>query len=253
MTSTITKEHISQFITSIASEYCLDEDKLIIEWEKQLKLEKSKKSAGKGKGKGKVKKSSVNNEVLPGELTDDILNNSSLAELKEFCRNRKLKVSGAKALLIARLKGEEEDVPKKTETKTGAGKKKSTKVVSDVKAKKNEEKSTVLEQIKDKATSIQVRRNRRGNLTHAETGLVFQKIDGDLQVIGHEDENGTIQNLNKEDIQNCKKFKFNYVQLPTNLDSNKEKEDEEEEIISDEEEEEEEVEIEEEEVEEDEE
>lgn len=235
MATTITKEHISQFISSIASEYAIDEDKLIIEWEKHLNI---KKNAGKGKGKGKTagtaKKSPPKVEVTPGELTDDILENSSLAELKEYCRNRKLKVSGAKAVLIARLKGEDEEVPKKPAGKTGAGKKKTTKVVSDKEAKKIEEKSTVLEQIKEKATSIQIRRNNHGNLVHAETNLVFQKFDGELKAIGRQDEKGEVQSLNKEDIQNCKKLKLQYAQIPNNLDSKKEDDDEEEEIIEDE-------------------
>ena len=130
MASTITNEHISQFINSIGSEYCIDEDKLGVMWEIQFRLvEDTKKEAAKGKakpppakGKAKVKPPPAKGKAVVFEGIDEEklenLEKFKLAELREFCKNRGLKVSGTKNVLIARLRGEEEpESPKK-----GAGK-----------------------------------------------------------------------------------------------------------------------------------
>ena len=223
-TTGINKEKISQFISSIASKYELEEEELITHWE-QLKISITKKTAGKGKTTKKA-------DVASEPVLDENIEGLTLVKLKELCRTRGLKISGLKAALVARLKGEEEPEVSKTSAGKGkAGKKK--KVVSDKSAKQIEEKSTVLDKLKEKSTICEIRRNNFNNILHSESNLVFKKINGEPIVIGHEGENGVVLPLNKEDIQNCKKYKFNSIGLPENLDTKK---DEEEEIIEDDEE-----------------
>ncbi len=228
----ITKDHISRFISSIAATYELGEEDLLAQWEKQMKLE-SKKNKSAGGKKGGVKKTTpLTTDPVPPEM----LTGSTLVELKEFCRNRDLKVSGTKAILIARLKGEDENKPKDKAPPA----KKPKKVVSDKRAAKIEGKSTVLEKLKGRAPTIEIRRDRKtGNLVHPETNLVFEGANGDHFAVGHQGDDGAVEPLTKEDIQNCKKFKFTFAAIPPNLDSKQEEgEDEEfeeeEEIIDDE-------------------
>jgi hypothetical protein len=218
----ITEDQISQFICSISNKYEIGEDDLIKQWETQFKI--NKKSPVK---KPSVEKLEYIDHTKP--VPEEILNSSTLVELKEFCRNRGVKVSGTKANLIARLKGEEE-------TKTVV--KKSVKITNDKKAKKIEESSVVLEQLKSRAPSFELRRNNYGNIVHPDFNLVFNKINGENTVIGTENESGKVEQLTKEDIQLCKKYKFQFIGIPEIL-NNTDEEVIEEEIIDDEEEEEE--------------
>ena len=63
---------------------------------------------------------------------------------------------------------------------------------------------------------IQIKRNQFGNFEHFETGLVFSKLD--KKVIGKQNEDGTITELTKNDIEICNKFKFKYT-IPENLNN----------------------------------
>jgi len=206
-------ESISEFISSIATKYKLDENDLIKQWEEKFTIQKN------------IQKNIPNTERVP----DEVLNNSTVAVLKEFCKNRGLKVSGTKAVLISRLKGEEETPKKKTPPKK-------RKIISDKTAIKIEEKSTILQKLKSEVPTIEIRRNNFGNYTHPETNLVFQKDENGEVVIGHQNNDGSIGHLSKNDIQLCKKFKFKYSGIPENL--NEQNEEEEIEELEDEEEEE---------------
>jgi hypothetical protein len=63
-----------------------------------------------------------------------------------------------------------------------------------------------------------LRKNKFGNFEHFETGLVFQSETE--TVYGKQNENGKVDILTDDDIEQCKKFKFNY-KLPDNLNTNK--------------------------------
>lgn len=135
-------------------------------------------------------------------------------ELSGVCKSRGLKVSGARQDLIDRIledlkKGDapvEKDAPKKQTTLTKAG------------VLKKETNTSVLKKIATAAPTLQIKRNKFGNYEHAETGLVFDKED--KTVIGKQGDDGNIYELDDDDIENCKRFKFNY-NIPENLDSRK--------------------------------
>jgi hypothetical protein len=74
--------------------------------------------------------------------------------------------------------------------------------------------------------------NKHGNFEHFETHLVF-KNDPSRACYGKQNEDGSIHQLTKEDIELCKKYKFPYIPIE-NLQSNKHNNDEINEDIDDE-------------------
>lgn len=142
------------------------------------------------------------NDLSPGRLAT-----CSVVELKALCRTHGYKVSGAKALLIDRLLGKDGEAKSKPVVKTSK---------SDDKKPVHKE-TDIIKKLKSKIPTIPIRRNEFGNMCHPETQLVFDPKLG--KVIGKQNDNGEIDDLNDDDIQSCKKFKFDY-QVPDNLDKN---------------------------------
>lgn len=92
------------------------------------------------------------------------------------------------------------------------------KVVTKIKEKKGKyQNKPVLSNIVKNTPIIQIRRNKYGNYEHEPTNLIFDK---DEKIVIGKQENENIIELTEEDIESCKKFKFNY-KLPENLDKGK--------------------------------
>lgn len=136
------------------------------------------------------------------------LTSMNVAELKALCKQHGLRVSGKKSDLIARL----------------------AEVLSESKEEENKEEEEVEidedspkasprpKKTKLKSREFTIRPNAWGNFEHPETQLIFDKTD--KIVIGTQQDDGTIADLTPSDIENCKKYGFNWT-VPEKLESKK--------------------------------
>jgi|UniRef100_A0A6C0J1Z7 hypothetical protein len=147
------------------------------------------------------------------KATDEIDHNHLLSckvpELKAMCKQRKLKCSGTKSELISLLLGVNKDSLQSPEPKKSPTKKSSV-------SKKVETESPAIKKVTSTLTTIPIRRNQFNNYEHPETSMVFDIKT--KKVVGKQQDDGSVSSLTSEDIENCKKFKFEYV-IPENLDS----------------------------------
>ena len=181
---------IQRFIEQLAKKYNLDKKELYTIWDGNTDI-------------GKVV------EPEKKEEDEDVarLMKCSATELKNLCKKQGHKCSGNKSMLVARLLNKEVVSPKNTISKA---------------TQKQAKPDNIVKQIQKKVPTIQLRRNKYGNFEHPETTFVFTVKGNDKEVIGKQqyDDEGTILELNTDDIELCNKFKFHYV-LPDNLDKNK--------------------------------
>lgn len=147
-------------------------------------------------------------KVENDELSFENLIKYTKPELSALCKKYGQKCSGNKEQLKDRLtsvrdaKKEGKEVPT---TKKKASKTKKTKAP----------KHPVIEKIAKNNETLNLRKNEHGNICHPSTNLVFEeKI-----AVGTQNDDGSVDPLTEEDIENCKKFKFQY-QIPDNLDQN---------------------------------
>ena len=145
-------------------------------------------------------------ESKPEPLSAAKLMKCNKPELKKLCKDRGLKLTGTKAVLLQRLLGnkEAETVPKKKETKSTT--------------KNNQKTPKIIKKLQTNISTMVIRRNAHGNLEHSESSLVFDRKT--KKVIGKQSDDGSILPITKEDINICNKYKFDYI-LPENLDVNK--------------------------------
>jgi hypothetical protein len=182
---TIINKKIKLYIKNIAETYNLNEEELWTIWSQESNTNTNTN----------IK---TVEEDIDGELSTFNLQKCLRKDLQDMCKKRSMKISGTKAALIALLQGES----------------KQEKLSNTIK----QTEPAVINKIKESIPVIAIRRNNWGNLEHAETSFVFDKKK---KVIGRQNqEDGTIDNLNKDDINICNKYKFAYV-LPENLDNNK--------------------------------
>ncbi len=153
-------------------------------------------------------------------VTPETVTKMTKPELSGVCKSRGLKVSGTRQDLIDRiledLKKGDSSSSTAPSSSSSAAKKQTTLTKAGV--LKKEAATSVLKKIASTAPTLQIKRNKFGNYEHADTGLVFDKED--KMVIGKQGDDGNIYELDDEDIENCKRFKFNYT-IPENLDSRK--------------------------------
>jgi hypothetical protein len=97
--------------------------------------------------------------------------------------------------------------------------------------KKKTRKETIVEKLNVSLNSIIIKKNKFGNYIHSPTKFVFNK--NTKSVIGKEDDDGNIIQLNTNDINICNRYKFKYV-VPDDLNINKDESEEDDEIIDDE-------------------
>ena len=116
----------------------------------------------------------------------------SKKELTELCKNKNLKVSGTRNDLIARII--EYD----------------TKLIQ-----KNTPQNNIVKKLTEKLPKLELTKNEFGFFEHPETKFVFDTKT--QKVFGKQNQNGSVDELDAEDIETCKKFKFLY-NIPLNLD-----------------------------------
>ena len=174
---------ISKFIDILSSKYSIDKDELEMIW------------SGK--------------EPQVVEFSLDRIYKANKAELSAMCKAKGLKCTGTKDELISRLNGGSDKNEMKKESDDKSAKKETKKEQG-----KNNMPS-LLRAITSKISDTPIKRNQFGNFEHAETRLVFNR---DTQTVnGKQQDDGTVSSLTDEDIELCKKFKFNF-KIPDNLD-----------------------------------
>ena len=204
----VVDEVIHKFIQQLASKYDLDQSELLAEWE-------GNSSASETKMKSPPEKSSIMDIPSVDDNIDHVkLLKYKKPELQALCRQRGIKCSGTKNQLISYLLGKEQPLsPKKSEP---------TKKKASVSATATATATPVLKKLTSQIPTVAIRRNQFGNHEHPETSFVFDKKT--RKVIGKQNDDGSIGDLSSEDIETCKKMKFQYV-LPGNLDKKAQLED----------------------------
>lgn len=205
------RKTVSKFIIAISEEY----EGIDIE-----ELEEKFNKLCKPKKKVTIKNPEVE-EIPKKELTEQDLVSLTVVQLKELCKARKLKVSGKKDELKARLLGKEvATVPKKkSDEKTGY----KTPARITTKHLKKEKNADVIKKLESIQSKQPIRRNAQGLLVHPETNLIFSEEEDPVKktrlVIGVV-KDGEKSMLTAENINTCKQYKFEYI-LPDNLASEK--------------------------------
>jgi hypothetical protein len=207
LNSTITKiveEYIQNFISKVSEKYNIDETDLFSLFNNKSdsvskpKLESKHDSGSKSESKydSEIKKDFI--------ITNEMLLKANKEELKAMCKTKGYKCTGTKDILINRLLGKDDNPSPKSKNTVVAAKKPAA------------TKSTNLHIVK--IPELLIKRNKWNNFVHEETQLVF---DNDSKsVIGKQNTDGTIEELNIELIDICNAFKFKY-KLPNNLDNKK--------------------------------
>jgi hypothetical protein len=136
-------------------------------------------------------------EVKPtsSNLDKDNLQKLTKNDLVNICKEKKIKHTGTKPELIDRLLEHKNKV-----------------IVEKTKP------ICISEKIQTTLETIQIRKNKFGNYEHFETRIVFDK--NNQNAVGTQNDNGKIDTLTQEDIEQCKKYKFKF-QLPSNITSKK--------------------------------
>ena len=140
----------------------------------------------------------------------------SKKELIVLCKEKKIKCTGTKEMLIdfltktdpgfTRLQHKPLSLTKNTQPKISFSPDNKKKKVKVIKAIKHEQQT------------LKLSKNEHGNYMHLESNLIFDKIT--QKVIGKQ--NGDkIYKINVDDIEKCKFYNFDY-DIPFNLDSSKE-------------------------------
>ena len=124
-------------------------------------------------------KPKVCNDKLISEM-----NSKKKNELVELCKEMELDTKGNKKDLVARI------VKEKTKP------------------------NNIMKKIKSSINSIIIKKNKWDNYEHTPTRFVFNP--NNKTVIGKQENDGNVIQLNKDDITICNQYKFKY-NLPTNL------------------------------------
>lgn len=146
---------------------------------------------------------STNLDSEMDDLSPSRLYNCGKAELIALCKYHNKKCSGKKTILINRLLNRDEN------TDVIMTKKKSV--------NKDKEQPTIIKKLTANIPNLIIKKNKFGKYEHKETGFIFNDTK---VVIGKQNIDGSINQLNEEDIDICNSFKFKF-KFPVNLDENK--------------------------------
>jgi hypothetical protein len=159
-------------------------------------------------------------EDVGSQLNVNMIMGLTVPELKALCKANKLSTSGKKQDLIDKL----------VSISTGAGDNSGNNAINQnpVVSKVGDVETPVPRKKKRSPnrmpnipiSSIQIKKNQFENYEHPETKLVFDKET--RQVIGKQQDDGTISELTEEDIQKCDQFKFSY-RIPEKIINEEEK------------------------------
>jgi hypothetical protein len=203
---------VSQFAKEIARRQGIDYDEIIKIWEEVSKTSSPEKPISKNTCKKTKTESKQESNVDMSDLSPERLYKCSKAELTALCKTHSKKCTGTKEVLISRLLGkDDEEAPKEKK----GNKPVKTDVKKETKTSKKEPVS-ILKKLSETAQTFAIRKNKFGNFIHPETELVFN--DKTKKVVGKQKDDGTISELTEDDIETCKKYKFQY-DIPNNLDS----------------------------------
>lgn len=190
---------VGDFIDQVATKYGLNTDELQLLWDKSGETGKAvSRQASK-------KTSSPVADLNMDDITPERINACNVAELKALCKAHGHKCGGRKAVLVARLLGLDEENPPDV-----------PRVVKKVVKKSRAAASTqVVKSLTANLPVIPARRNAFGNIHHPETNLIFDMKS--KCAIGTQNDDGSIDPLNDDSIELCKKFNMKY-KIPDNLD-----------------------------------
>ena len=207
------EKYISEYTTQISSKYDIPKEELLDIWSQNV----DKKSLP------------INIELhKPSELdlSLETISRYTKKELEGVCKRLGLKVTGKKEDLLARVI-QHTNQPKNNNSETKDEKvvenkvenKVETKKKSSPPKKKNIKEAAVMKKIgeSDIIPQYTIKRNKWNNYEHEETKLVFDRESKKAYATQQDD--GNLCDLTQEDIENCKKYKFEYV-LPENLNKN---------------------------------
>ena len=143
------------------------------------------------------------------------LQSCNVAELKALCKERGLKCGGKKSEILSRLvEFSKNDGVDTTQDKTPKTCQKQIKPQDTLKKE-------VIKKLQSSISSqVPVRRNAFGNYQHSQSNLIF---NNQKKVYAVQNEDGSIDPLNEESIEICRKFNFPFV-MPDNLASKKDNE-----------------------------
>jgi hypothetical protein len=197
------EDTIKDFISTIGDKYDLDPNELYKVWSSE-----DCTSPVKTKKLFEVPKAT-------DELDHTHLLSCKVPELKAMCKQRKLKCSGTKSELMSLLLGN------KSQGSISSSKK--SPVKKSVVSKVQDTEKPIIKKLISTVSTIPIRRNQFNNHEHPETSLVFDVKT--KKVYGKQQDDGSISTLTQEDIENCNKFKFDYV-IPENIENKEKIEDE---------------------------
>jgi len=174
---------VNMYVDNIAKKYNLNKQELLSIWNN---IETDKTSVV-----------NTNTTNLPSRE----LEKCGKPELITLCKEKKLKCTGTKAELVARLVSADNNSTNKDNEKENK------KIVNNT--------VPVVNKLLSQNKTIAIRRNKYGNYEHPETSLIFNNKT--QKVIGKQNDDGTIADLTLEDIDICNQYKFIY-DVPNNLD-----------------------------------
>jgi len=211
----VVNKRLNLCVSKIAEKYEIPENDLkeLVELTLNGKIEKHTTSSKK---ETKEEKKEEKEEV---DLTIEMVVNANVATLKKYCKAKGLKCGGKKAELVERLTEFIERDPSLFSQVNERKSQNQNQIRIETKLKKPK-KSKVVENIKNQVNVFQIRKNEFDNHEHAETRLVFREGN----VVGTQNDDGTVSELTTDDIDTCNKYKFPYV-IGENLDEKEEVED----------------------------
>ena len=178
---------VGTFIEQIAAKYDIDSDELHSLWNGES-------------SKGVTNVAPVEPPTKSCGAREELMRCKKV-ELQVLCKEKGLKCTGTKKDLVDLLLDTPSTAPAK-----GPAKKEPV---------KKPQPSLVAAKLTANVPTIAIRRNQFSNYEHPETSLVFDKKT--KKVIGQQNDDGTIEDLNTQLIELCNKHKFDY-ELPEDLD-----------------------------------
>lgn len=195
-------EIVHNYIIQISSKYELDANDLLELWEGE-----SNETENKTVNNNKKKPS--NTTVINNKESEE-LNKLTKQKLIELCKSKGKKCTGTKVELISYLLSDTTSSNATTSITTSNATTSNATTSSNITQQELKNNKPVI----PKPVSLAISKNKYGNFEHRETSFIFDNKT--KKVIGKQNENGTVSELSKDDINLCNKFKFQYI-LPENL------------------------------------
>lgn len=204
----VVNQNIDTFIEEICNKYSLDSSELNELWNSQFSEQKKKESKPKPQKKALT-------DVDTTDISPERLSKCNKQELMALCKSHGHKVTGKKEDLISRLL--ETTGNKDNKDNKDSSQENKPKTTTNKPAKKTNNTSEILKKLQNNCVVVSIRKNKYGNHEHPETNLVFDMKTE--KVYGKQQDDGTVSDLTDEDIEQCKRYKFQY-EIPSNLDQN---------------------------------